>query len=142
VTALVVVAGLFAYAALSVRHAVQGRRLRAERAWNDATQCLLGAPLGPTESSGSRLVRMRQASAKAAASSWPRACAAVARAAEQAALDLPEHKREQFELASSLHDLAQALDSGNDARLPNALDRVRSQGSVLGFHPLEPGKTR
>ena len=115
VAALVVVAGLFALALFGVRHSMQQRRVRAERAFREATQCVLGSPLAATETG-------------------PRGCAEPARAAQRAVLELPEHARRQLELAAALGELAEVLQAGNDTRLAGTLNRVLAGGSALGWH--------
>ena len=150
VGALLVVALSFALAIFGVRRAMQARRVRAERAWSDVAQCVLGHPLGSNESSASRLAHVRQALFNArGASSWPAACVGTAHAAQRAVLELPEHARRELELAAALGEVADALETANDTRLARALDRALSEGSMFGWHagvhrnapsapPLEP----
>ena len=126
-----------AWAVLSLRHAVEQRRVRAERAWNDTTQCVRGAPLEPSETLTFRVQHIRQALLNApgvgAPLPWPKRCAETARAASQAALELPEHTRPQFELAAELGELANVIATGNEARFVDAISLSLQDGARLGF---------
>jgi hypothetical protein len=130
-----VVAGLFALASFGVRRAMQQRRARAERAWSNVAQCVLGAPLAATEASATRLLQVRRAMPDThGVGDWPRACAGPARAAQRAVLELPEHARRELELAAALGEVAEASEGASDARLASALARVLDGGSTLGWH--------
>jgi hypothetical protein len=118
-----VVVTLMSTAVLSVRGAMQDRRARAERAFQDARECVLAGADGPT----------------AAREGERRQCRERARRAAELSLELPEQDPEKWELQAAFDELGSAIDSGNEQRLSSALDRASRAGRALGW-PVLPAR--
>lgn len=108
---------------LAVRGSMQGRRQRAEQAWRDAGQCALACAAEPSAAHAEALRR----------------CSGTVRMAAELALELPEHGRQQLELAAALGELLSALESGNEQRLSSAIERSSRAGSALGWPVVHTG---
>ena len=104
---------------LAVRGAMQARRGRAELAWRRAHECVLAGFARP---SGARAEPLRL-------------CANSLRQAAELALELPERGSKQLEFDAALRELGAGLESGDEPRVPPALDRAARAADALGWRP-------
>jgi len=116
-----VVLALLSTAVLSVRNAVQERRARAEHAFLDARECALACATRPSE------LRAEER----------RRCGEAAQRAADLCLELPEHSGQQWELRAALNELVSALESGNQQRLADAIDRSSHASRALGWQAVQ-----
>ncbi|HYQ26014.1 MAG TPA: hypothetical protein VER04_02310 [Polyangiaceae bacterium] len=117
IAAGILVLVLLSTAVSAVRGAMQQRRERAERAFLEASTCVLAGLDGPSSARPAALLQ----------------CGEMARAAADLSLELPDRGSRQLELRAALDELVHALEGNDGRQLSSAVERATRAGGALGW---------